>query len=179
MVGLSRRTLLQGALLLPGLRAAEAIEPSPPSRPLAALSEAEIDDLVAFGEILVEGRSLPPAERGHLVEHVRDRVARRSDYPPLYRDTVALLESLAGKRFSQLDVRERIDVIARHRLAAFDVRPADRPAAASAEVWAVRARVVRDLVGGYYNSPAGWAVVGYTHFPGRCGDLTRYTRPEA
>jgi hypothetical protein len=39
--------------------------------------------------------------------------------------------------------------------------------------------VVRDLVGGYYNSPAGWAVVGYAHFPGRCGDLGRYVRPEA
>ena len=34
----------------------------------------------------------------------------------------------------------------------------------------VRTRAVPDLIGGYYGSPAGWAVVGYQSFPGRCGD---------
>src|SRR2546422_7827598 len=27
------------------------------------------------------------------------------------------------------------------------------------------------FLAGYYGSPAGWAVVGYATFPGRCGDL--------
>jgi len=44
---------------------------------------------------------------------------------------------------------------------------------------AIRTRAVPDLIGGYYGSPAGWAVVGYTTFPGRCEDLTRYVRAES
>jgi len=43
----------------------------------------------------------------------------------------------------------------------------------------VREKAVPDLINGYWRSPAGWAAVGYGVFPGRCGDLTRYTRPEA
>jgi hypothetical protein len=43
----------------------------------------------------------------------------------------------------------------------------------------VRTRVIPDLIEGYWGSPAGWAAVGYEAFPGRCGDLTRYTRSEA
>ena len=43
----------------------------------------------------------------------------------------------------------------------------------------VRTRVVPNLIAGYYASPAGWAVVGYDVFPGRCGDLARYTGPGA
>jgi hypothetical protein len=140
-----------------------------------ALSAAEIENLVAFGEVLVEGRSLEPNERRYLVEHIEDRASRSPDYLWLYRTAASTLNRLAGLRFTTLEVGERIDLIARHRLAAVMEPGEELPD----EMRALRMRAVPDLVRGYYGSPAGWAVVGYQAFPGRCGDLTRYTRPEA
>jgi hypothetical protein len=43
----------------------------------------------------------------------------------------------------------------------------------------VRALAVPELIAGYYRCAAGWAVVGYVAYPGRCGDPRRYTRAEA
>lgn len=191
---LARRALLKAVLLLAGLDVAEALgqladhrgqlspplpgardEPAPP----APLSTADIEDLVAFAGILVEGGTLAPSDRRHVVEHIEDRARRQGTYRAFYHTTVELLERLAGRRFASLAEAERLEVVTRHRLTVPDVRPSENlgPFAEAARV--VRTRVVRDLVGGYYNSPAGWAVVGYAHFPGRCGDLGRYVRPEA
>ena len=49
----------------------------------------------------------------------------------------------------------------------------------TAVVLAIRSRVIPDLIEGYWSSPAGWAAVGYTTFPGLCGSLARYTRSDA
>src|SRR2546422_3125076 len=54
----------------------------------ATLSSHEINDLVAFAEVLVEGRSLAAIERQHLVDHIEYRVSRDPDYLSLYRTTV-------------------------------------------------------------------------------------------
>ncbi len=147
--------------------------------PASRLSDPELEDLIAFAELLVEGRALSPVERDSLVENIAERVAREQDYRELYRTTVNLLQRLAGRRFSSLDVAARIELIARHRLDSTDVRPDDDLGPFADDVRAVRTRALRDLIADYYNSPAGWAVVGYDVFPGRCGDLGRYTRPES
>ena len=42
----------------------------------------------------------------------------------------------------------------------------------------IRTQAAPDLIGAYYASASGWEVVGYSTFPGRCGDLSRYTAPE-
>ena len=65
----------------------------------------------------------------------------------------------------------------RHRLAASDVGPDEELGAFPEQARDVRGRAVPDLIGGDYSSPVGWAVVGYDSFPGKCGDLTRYTGP--
>ena len=65
-----------------------------------------------------------------------------------------------------------------HRLASSRVRPDEPPGPYPDETREVLARAVPDLIAGYYNSAAGWAAVGYAVFPGQCGDLDRYTRPQ-
>ena len=146
----------------------------------STLSTPQLDDLLAFAEALLgEDRALLPAERQALIEHVEYRVARDPSYLLLYRTTVTVLERLAGARFSTLEASRRTQVMTRHRLAASRVRPDEPPGPYPEETREVRARAVPDLIGGYYNSPPGWAVVGYDVAPGQCGDLERYTRPEA
>ncbi len=138
-----------------------------------------MEDLVAFAEVLVEGRTLAPAERGYLVEHIEDRTRRSPEYLSLYRTTARTLERLAGRRVASLEIRERIELVARHRLGDPRVLPGEDLGPLAEEVRALRRRAATDLIEGYYRSPGGWAVVGYATFPGRCGDLTRYTRPES
>jgi len=141
------------------------------------LSTTETEDLVAFGEVVVEGRALTLAERRHLVEHIEDRAKRSPEYLSRYRAAASTLVGMAGRRFAGLEISERIDLIARHGLAGRGVQPAD-DLDLSAKTRVLRTRVAPDLIRGYYGSVAGWAVVGYQTFPGRCGELTRYTRPE-
>ncbi len=133
---------------------------------------------MAFAEIVVEGRPLGPVERADLLAHVEDRLARRPESIQFYRTTVRLLERLAGQRFSALHATARLELVSRHRLAVADVRPSESLGPFADEVRTVRSQVVRDVIAGYYASPSGWAAVGYAAFPGRCGDVTRYTRAE-
>lgn len=189
---LSRRGLIRSVILALGIDPARVLGPVPRwARDLRAgraaaeaavaaggLSTSELDDLVAFAELLVEGRPLSPPERVHLVENIEERVARERDYLALYQTTVSLLNRLAGRRFASLDLPRRIDLIQRHRLNSADVDPDEKLGLFADDVRAVRTRALRDLIADYYGSPAGWAVVGYDTFPGRCGDLERYTRDE-
>ena len=92
----------------------------------------------------------------------------------LYREAAAVLDRLAGAPFSKLAMRDRRDIVARHDLAPSRARIPRPEGVANA----IRRHVALDLIAGYYASPTGWALVGYGIFPGRCGDLTRYTRPE-
>ena len=55
----------------------------PPSTP-GALSSVELEDLIAFAELLVESRTLSRAERGYVVEHMEDRIKRSPEYLSLY-----------------------------------------------------------------------------------------------
>jgi hypothetical protein len=149
-----------------------------PTSESGTLSRTEVEDLVAFGEVLVEGRTLAASERQDLVQHLQDRVTRSPEYLSLYRTTVSALEHLAGRRFASVGIHKRLEITSRYRIASTQVRPGGDPGEFSAELRTLRTRVVPDLITAYYGSPAGWATVGYLSFPGRCGDLSRYTRPE-
>jgi hypothetical protein len=142
------------------------------------LADAEREDLIAFGEALLEGRTLTLAERRYLLAHLEDRTQRSPRDLWLYRTAATALERLAGGRFASLELWERIELIVRYRLAAPQVWPGEELGPVPDETRTLRTLVVPDLVGGYYASPAGWQVVGYETFPGRCGTLTRYTEPE-
>jgi hypothetical protein len=188
---MTRRSLIRRLLLIfsvqpivpwrgAGRQSLAAAQPAPrPAEPLTeTLSASGLDDLVAFGEVVVGPGPLTPIERGFLVDHIQYRVPRASGYYlSLYRTTVGLLERLAGARFASLDVDQRNAVVTRYRLSSSRVWPDEDLGPFPEDARAVRTRVVGDLIGGYYGSPAGWAVVGYDAYPGRCSDLARYTGP--
>jgi hypothetical protein len=135
--------------------------------------------LLGFGEILVEGRPLPAAERAALASHIEERSAEASGYHQAhYRTAVGLLDRLAGSPFSGLGFDQRAALVARYRLTVSRVLPDEDLGPFPEDARVVRTQVVPDLIAGYYRSPAGWAVVGYDVFPGRCGDLARYAGPE-
>lgn len=148
------------------------------SSPTGTLSPRELATVVAFGEILVNGASLPPLERGYLVEHVEDRTRRVPGFLGLYRMTAEVLDRLGGAPFAALAPEERARLMTEHRLTVAEVGTLELLAPFARGRVTMRWFAVPDLMIGYYTSPGGWAVVGYETFPGRCGDLTRYTRPE-
>ena len=152
----------------------EGARPAAPSAPSQPLAEAERETLLAFAAVLVGSQPLSPPERGEILSYIADRGRASEDTLALYRETAALLDRLAGAAFSTLAMGERLDLVVRHRLVPSRgrVEPPDEVA------HAVRTRVAPDLIAGYYGSSLGWALVGYRVFPGRCGDLVRYTRPE-
>lgn len=168
------------ALRLAGIRAA----PSRLGRHTAEASEVaglwppEVDALLAFAEVLVGGGGLPPAARSDLLAHIEETARARPEQLASYRATVVLLDRLAGGRFALLEIADRMALISRHRLDARGVPSDEDIGALGPEAAAVRRKVVPDLINGYWRSPAGWAAVGYEIFPGRCGDLARYTRSE-
>lgn len=147
--------------------------------PTGALSDGELENLVACGEVLVEGRTLSTTERKHFIEYLDERTRTTPGYLSLYRMTASHLDRLAGARFARLDLPARARVLVRHRLTWYDVRVREYLLPFRRRELAVRVLAVPDLIRGYYRSPAGWAVVRYGAFPGRCSDLTRYTLPEA
>ncbi len=174
-VAMTRRRFLQ-ALLLGLLSRGGAVAQQPAS---TSLSSLETENLLAFAEVIVEGRTLSSIERGYLADHLEDAVQRVAGLLGQYRLAARLLDALAGKRFASLTFSERNRLVEVFRLDARNVLPpgAD-PVRSQAEARLVRARVVPNLIAGYWASPAGWSAVGYATFPGRCGDLTRYTRSE-
>ena len=149
------------------------------SSPTGLLSAQEIQTVVAFAEIVVGGRALAPVERGHVQEHIGERTQATPGYLALYRSTSVLLDSLAGGSFWALDRAGRAGIVSRHDLGNADVRIREYLWPFRRREQSVRALAVPDLVAGFYASPAGWALVGYTVFPGRPGDLVRYTKAEA
>jgi hypothetical protein len=182
----TRRSLIWRALLILGIepttligcasrQAAEQTLGTPESA--AELSTAEIADLVAFGEALVEGRALDRTERQYLVDHIADRIKRNPGYLALYRTTVSTLDRLAGRPIASLKIPERVQLIERYRLVGPPDPEGENLGPLRTEMHTLRMQTVPDLIRGYYASAAGWAVVSYQTFPGRCGDLARYTRP--
>src|SRR5262245_20002537 len=190
----TRRTLLRTLLLIAslamllvsswrlGLKALSArlLEPRLDASALTgALSDVELSTVVAFAEVLVEGRTLSAVEREHVVEHIRNRVLRRPGYLALYRTTARVLDGLASAPFATLELSDRAAVMVRHRLTGSHVAQVEYLWPLQRAQLTVRVLAAPDLIAGYYRSPAGWAAVGYAAYPGRCGDLIRYTKPEA
>jgi hypothetical protein len=148
------------------------------SLPPDTLSPAEIGAVLGFAEVLVAERTLSPAERGPLVQHINDRTLGAPGFLSLYRSTAGLLDSLTPQPFADLPRVERVALVERLRLTDSRVQNLEYLWPFKREALLTRQLVVPDLIAAYYASPAGWAVVGYDRSPGQCGDLTRYTREE-
>jgi hypothetical protein len=167
---------------LPALRvmARQRLEPRlDRDSPTGALSPAEVETLVAFGEIVVQGDAISADGRRYLADHVNERARSVPGFLALYRETAQALDRACGGSFAALDIAGRSRIVAESVLplheteAQRDLKLVFRPGLVAA-----RKLAAPDLITGYYVSPAGWAVVGYEAFPGRCGELLRYTRAE-
>lgn len=140
------------------------------------LTRREMDAVLAYAEVLVSDTPLSGAARDELEHHVSDRSEHEPGYRALYRLTVDVLDEAAGGDFAARPPDERRRAVHGRHLHRYDVRarhwlwPLDRRSLT------VRALAGRDLVAGYFLSPSGWALVGYDAFPGRCRDLSDYTR---
>jgi hypothetical protein len=149
------------------------------SSPPGQLTAAEIESMAAFGEVIVEGRALNPVSRRALAQYIDERAQSQNGYFRLYRDTAALVDRLAGRRFAELPVADRAAIVSARIFARDDRsrRREHRFLFERREERAVRF-AIPDLIRGYYTSAGGWRVVGYSVPWGECSDLTRYTRPE-
>ena len=150
-----------------------------PDSPTGTLPDAARGAIVAFGEVLAMGRPLSPDERQALLEEVDDQTRTIRGQLALYRMTADLLDGLARGRFAALDIADRTALLVRHSLTAFPVATRECLLPFRRRELAVRALAAPALVTAFYRSAAGWAVVGYRVFPGRCGDPLRYTRAES
>ncbi|HEY7602024.1 MAG TPA: hypothetical protein VIB60_05925, partial [Methylomirabilota bacterium] len=146
--------------------------------PTGALPDPARDTLVAFGEILAVGRPLSPGERLAFLEEVDDQARTVPGQLAAYAMAAGLLDRLAGTRFAALDLRQRVELLVRHGLTSYPARTRECLWPFRREELAVRELAAPALITAYYRSAAGWAVVGYDVFPGRCGDPVRYTRAE-
>jgi hypothetical protein len=133
------------------------------------LSPDELATMVAFGLVLLPSRGADP-------EWVRGHVRARAEQVPgmraEYLRCVRALDATASTPSAPFRDRPRVD-----QVAAVDAvlpnyagqprwrRAAARLLAAPADV-ALRQLVAGDLLAAYYRTRAGWAAVGYVHFPG-------------
>ena len=177
-----RERLLRGMALL-----VKRLVPSPEldaSKAPGAISPNDRAGLRALAEVLV-----PPghddAIQALLREHVEDRALRVPGALAEYRAGILLLDETARRRyggtFAALDRSRREDVL-KSLLWAYRGRSAIAPLlerlTSPRRVLALRELVVRDLLTAFYRSPAGWALVGYAHFPGvPAADPLDYARP--
>ena len=145
---------------------------SPPGR----LSRDEMDTVLAYADVLLADTGISRAARSELEQHVSDRCEHEPGYYAAYRLAVSVLDETERTRFARRSLDERRRVVHGRNLHRYDVRARDWLWSFDRQALAVRALVGRDLVTGYFLSPSGWAVVGYAAFPGRCRDLTDYTR---
>ena len=148
------------------------------SSPTGTLSNDEKETILSFAEVLVKEKTFDMPERRYLIEYIDYRTRNTPGYYSLYRTTARLLNHLTQTRFSNLDLRSRATLLVRQRLISYPVRTGEFLLPFQRKELTIRGHAVPDLIRGYYNSPAGWDLVGYKIFPGRCSNLIRYTQPE-
>jgi len=168
LVGATRR-------LAHGLSAVGGLLPASARGAELPLTSAELDTLLAFGEAVVDGRALSAEVRATLTDALAEAVARAPDRITLYRGAARLLDHLAGRELARLSLVDRAALVSRNRL---DIRAASNEPGLTDDARFIRTTLAPELIVAYWGSAAGWAAVGYGAFPGRCGDLARYTRAE-
>jgi hypothetical protein len=150
-----------------------------PLSPTGTLSESAMDHVIAFGEALIGERPFSETEKGYLSRHIDHRTKNTPGFFSVYRTTANLLQNIVSSgEFTELPVLERVKLLKRHDLLSYDVQAREYLSPFHREELITRTLAVPDLIGGYYASPTGWAVVRYETFPGRCGDLSRYKRSD-
>lgn len=166
------------ALLRPGLD-----ENTPPG----FLIKDEMRTIIALVEILVAQDSLP--SESFFQDYVNEITANQKGYLKEYQNAAKLLNRTSTDLFKyeqtlgfdKLSIEARNKVLG-HLLWQYDaddrvVRKLEK-IEASKKALALRVFVMEPLIEHYYRSTFGWAVVGYTSFPGNPPhDPRAYTMP--
>lgn len=147
--------------------------------PRGSLSPAEMNTVVAFAEVLVDPPQWTEVDRAVVRDDVEYRTQRKPGYLALYRMAAQLLDGRAGGRFAAMDRAARTRLVIEHGFTPKPLSPLDYLTTFDRRALAVRTLTAAGLLEDYYDSAAGWAVMGYRRAPGQCGDLLRYTAPEA
>lgn len=155
--------------------------------PIGMLSEKEMGIILALSEVLVPQDVTPEPRYVFFRNHINYKTSNVRGYLKEYREGVRLLEEATGeiiganKSFSKINMWEREKVLESilWRYHSDEViRPFLEKIFVSERTLAFREFVVKDILMAFYGSSAGWAIVGYSHYPGvPAADPREYTRP--
>lgn len=142
--------------------------------PAGSLSAVEMQSIIALAEVLVPVGML--GNSADLVrDHVNDRTKNVYDLRE-YRNAVVRLDETShrifggAQRFADLTYAERDKVLSailwRYRSGQYLKRRLERMFLSRRKLW-FRESVVKDLlIAIFQKTPVGWAMVGYSHYPG-------------
>ena len=144
--------------------------------PTGPVPPPALTTLLAFAEIVVAGDTIPGDGREALGAWVQESAGTRPGQRALCEATAAMLDRLAGGPFASLSVAARTALVDTNRLAEHPVGRLELLSPRNRVAFAVRDLLVPDLIRVYYDSPSGWAEVGYRRPYGECGQGREYTR---
>jgi hypothetical protein len=153
-----------------------ALDATAPTGPVPAPA---LTTLLSFAEVVVAGETIPGDGREALQAWVQESAAEQPGQRALCEAAAALLDRLAGGPFASLPVAERTALIEKHRLAEHPVGRLELLSPRNRVGFAVRDLLVPELIRVYYDSPSGWAEVGYRRPYGECGQGREYTKVPA
>jgi len=166
----------------------EGVDPGTGTGPLSADMEGRLWSLAV---VLLPSR-IKPEGRSAVEEHLRWRALESPGYRAAFEQGLALLDQETRKRFPQQvrfqDLsREQANQVLTSLLAGIDPYPRFRQVPREVLLSFVdqgrlarfhfRRHLVSEILHAYYQSGAGWALVGYEAYPGRCGGPGFYSRP--
>lgn len=154
--------------------------------PLGVLTDDEMRTVVALGETVAAPDSLPPPD--FFRDYVNSVTQMQQGFLKEYRRADALLNATSRDQFghggllpfANLPLSRR-DKVLKKLLWPYPghdriLRKVEK-VTVSQDTLALRVYVIEPLIEYYYRSPYGWAVVGYTSFPGKPPrDPRAYTR---
>jgi hypothetical protein len=166
----------------------EGVDPATGTGPLSADMERRLWSLAVVllpSRIKLDGQSA-------VEEHLRWRALKSPGYRAAFEQGLALLDQETRKRFPQQvrfeDLsREQANQVLTSLLAGIDPYPRFRQVPREVLLSFVdqgrlarfhfRRHLVSEILHAYYQAGAGWALVGYEAYPGRCGGPGFYSRP--
>ena len=166
----------------------EGVDPATGTGPLSPDLERRLWSLAV---VLLPSR-IEPEGRSAVEEHLRWRALESPGYRAAFAEGLALLDQETTNRFRKQvrfgDLsREEANQVLGSLLAGIDPHPRYRQVPREVLLsyfdhgrlarFHFRRHVVSEILHAYYQSGAGWALVGYEAYPGRCGGPGFYSRP--
>jgi hypothetical protein len=166
----------------------EGVDPATGAGPLSPDLERRLWSLAV---VLLPSR-IEPQGRAAVEEHLRWRALESPGYRAAFAQGLALLDQETRNRFPNQvrfgDLsREEANQVLTSLLAGIEPYPRFRQVPREVLLsyldrgrlarFHFRRHVVSEILHAYYQSGAGWALVGYEAYPGRCGGPGFYSRP--